>query len=89
MRGSSGDADRENRLMGMGGRRRKKGGVAEESGMETHTLPCVRQPASGPLLCDSRTQMDSVTTQRGGMGWEMAGRFKREVTYVLPMVDSC
>ena len=35
------------------------------------------------LLCapGSSTQC-SVTTKRGGMGWEMGGRFRREATYV-------
>ena len=46
-------------------------------------LPYVRQIASGNLLYDSgSSNQDSVTTQRGGMGWEVGGRFKREGTYV-------
>ena len=43
----------------------------------------VKQIANGNLLCDavSSTQC-SVKTQRGGMGWEMGGRFKKEGMYV-------
>ena len=41
-----------------------------------------KKKAIGNLLLDtgSSTQC-SVTTCRGGMGWEMGGRFKREGTY--------
>ena len=44
---------------------------------------CVKQIISGNLLYDagSSTQC-SVTSWRGGMGWGVGGRFKREGTYV-------
>ena len=38
----------------------KKGGMTEESGMETYTLPYVKQIASGNLLYDSRTQTGAL-----------------------------
>ena len=39
--------------------------------------------ASGNLLCDSESSnWCSVTTQRGGIGWEVGGKFKREETCV-------
>ena len=39
--------------------------------------------ASGDLLCDSGSStLILCDTQRGGMGWEVGGRFKREGTYV-------
>ena len=51
--------------------------------METHTLPHVKQTAGGNLLCDvGNSTQCSVTTQRGGMGWEVGGRLKREGIYV-------
>ena len=46
--------------------------------------------ASRNLLSDagSSTQR-SVTTERGGIGWEVGQRVKREGTYVcIPMADS-
>ena len=47
------------------------------------TLPYVKQIASGNLLYDSgNSNWVSVTTYRGGMGWEVGGRFKRDGTYV-------
>ena len=48
------------------------GGVTSERGMETCTL---RYEAGSSTQC-------SVKAERGGMGWEMGGRFKREETYV-------
>ena len=30
-----------------------------------------------------------MTTQRGRMGWEVGGRFKREGDVCIPMADSC
>ena len=38
----------------------KKGGMTEESGMETYTLPYVKQIASGNLLYDSGTQTGAL-----------------------------
>ena len=31
----------------------EEGGTNEETGMEAYTLPCVKQIASGNLLCDT------------------------------------
>ena len=51
--------------------------------METYTLPYVKQITSGNLLYDSgSSNWSSVTTQRGGMWWELRGKFKTEGTYV-------
>ena len=60
---------------------KREGGT--NTSTDTYTLPCIKQVASGNLLCDtgSSTQC-SVITQKGGMGWEMRGRFKKEGTYV-------
>ena len=47
------------------------------------TLPYVKQIANGNLLYDSgNSNQGSVTPQRGGMGREVGGRFKREGTQV-------
>ena len=41
----------------------EEGGMNGESGTETYTLPYVKQPASGNLLCDSgSSDWGSVTT---------------------------
>ena len=53
-------------------------GTNGESSMK-HTLPYVKQIASGNLMCDKGSSTwCSVKTERGGMGWEIGGRFKRE-----------
>ena len=58
-----------------------------QGSIETCTLPYVRQLASGNLLYDAGSSTScSVTTWRGGMGWEVGGRFKKEGTYVYPWV---
>ena len=60
-----------------------EGGTNGESSMETYILLCVKWIANGNLLYDSvNSNQGSVTTQRGGMGWEVGGRFKRKGTYV-------
>ena len=47
------------------------------------TLPCAKQIDNGSLLYGSgNSNRGSVSTQRGGMGRKMGGRFKREA-------DSC
>ena len=51
------------------------------------TLPYVKQIANGICYMAQETQTGSVSTQRGWMGWEMGGRFKRDLC--IPMVDSC
>ena len=51
-----------------------EGGMNVESSMETYRLPCIKYIASGNLLCDrvGSTQC-SVSTYRGGMGWDGVG----------------
>ena len=45
---------------------------------KTYSLPYVKQITSGNLLYDSgSTNQESVTIWRGGIGWEVGGRFKR------------
>ena len=58
-----------------------------DSGIETYTLPYVKQIASGNLLYDTggskpTPSHPSLTTKRGGMGWEVGRSFKREGTYI-------
>ena len=51
--------------------------------METYTLIYVKQIASGNLPYDSgKAHQGSVTTSRGGMGWEVGGRLRRDRAYV-------
>ena len=65
-----------------GGRRRQDGEDGERS-METYTLPYVKQVASGNLLHDAgSSHWSSATTEKGGKGREVGGRFRREGTYV-------
>ena len=53
-----------------------------ESNMETY-IPYVKQIVNGNLLYDSgNSNRGSATIQRGGMGRQMGGIFKREGTYV-------
>ena len=56
----------------------------KESGMETHTLPCVTQPARDLLYDAGSSNRCSATTWRGKMrsGWEAGARSKREGTHV-------
>ena len=78
-------------------RTRGWGGVGGEAGtngensMETHTRPYGKQIASGNLLYDSgNSNWGSVTTQRGGMKWEVGGRDSRGRGRIWkPMTDSC
>ena len=51
-----------------------------ESSMEAYTLTYVKQIANGNLLYDTgNSNWGSVTTERSGKGWEVGGRFKKEV----------
>ena len=69
-----------------GHKREGDGGTNGECRMETYTLPHVKQIASKNLLYDSgNSNWSSVTTQRGGKGWEVGGRFERGDT-CMPMV---
>ena len=80
LQGSSGNTHIENRLADTAGE--GAGGTNWESSVETHTLPHVKQITSGDLQYDSgSSNWCSVTTERGRMGWEVGGRFKREATY--------
>ena len=73
--------DIENRLTGMGeGEERVR---CMERVTWKLTLPYVKQIANRNLLYGSgNSNRGSVSTQRGGMGREMGGRFKREGIYV-------
>ena len=58
-------------------------GTKGESSTEIHALPYAKQIANGNLLYDSgNPNQGSVTTQRGGKGWDVGVRFQREATYV-------
>ena len=53
-----------------------------ESNMETYIIIC-KLIANGNLMYDSgNSDRGSVTMQKGGMGREIGGRFKKEGTYV-------
>ena len=79
----NGDADIENRPMDWSLGEEEEGGTEGETNMETYTLPYFKQIASGNLLYDSgSSNLCSVTTQRGGMGWELGGKFTSEGSYV-------
>ena len=56
MQGSNGGADRENRLMDMGGWGEEEGGTNGESCMETYTPPYVKQTANGNCRMTQGTQ---------------------------------
>ena len=48
-----------------------------------HTSPYEKLDSRGNSLCDTgSSNWGSVTTYRGGMGWEVGGRFQREGIYV-------
>ena len=60
-----------------------EGGTNCKNSMEICTLPYVKYIRSRSLLCDTgNSSQCSVTTQRGGTGWETGGGFRREGTYV-------
>ena len=45
-----------------------------ENSLKTHTLPYVKQTASGKWLCNTGSlTLCSVTTQKGGMVWGVGG----------------
>ena len=60
--------------------RREQGETSGESKVKTYTLPRAKQTARG--VCSKSANWGSVTAWRGGMGWEVGGRFRREGTYV-------
>ena len=62
----------------------RKGGMNGESSIETHTSPYAKQKANRSLshITQGAQIWCSVITQRGGMGWDVGGRFKKEGTYV-------
>ena len=80
LQGQNRDADIENRPLDTVGE--GEGGMNRESSMETHTLPYLNYIASGDLLYDSgSSNLCSLTTHRGRMGWEVGGSFKSMGTY--------
>ena len=57
-----------------------------ENSIATYTLPYVKQPASGSVMCDTGTQSQcSVTTWREGWG----GRVQEGEDTYIPVADSC
>ena len=72
----------DNRLMDKCGGGEGEGEMnAEQYG--TAYIDICKQRAKGNLLYDSgNSNWGSVITQRGGNGWEMGKRFKREGKYV-------
>ena len=51
--------------------------------MDAHTLPHVKETASGNVPYDSgNSNRSSVTTQRAGVGWKVGGMFRTEGTHV-------
>ena len=79
--GQEGVSDIKNRLVDMGrGEERVR---CMERVTWKCTLPYVKEIANGNLLYGSgNSNRVSVSTQSGGMGTEMGGRFKREGIYV-------
>ena len=63
--------------------REGEGGTNGESGMETYPLPHVKQMPVG-IHCVTQGAQTSAQTWRGGMRWEVGGRFQREGSYVYP-----
>ena len=78
MQGSDGDTDIEDGLLDKGQGVKGEGEINGECSMEAHTPPYVKQIAKGNLPYDSG---NSITTWRGGTGWEGGGSFKWEGTY--------
>ena len=53
-----------------------------KSNMETYTTICKIDSQQGLLCGSGNSNRGSVSIQWGGMGTEVAGRFKREEVYV-------
>ena len=53
-----------------------------KSNMETYITICKIDSQWEFSVCLRELKWGSVSTYRGGMGWEMGGSFKREGTYV-------
>ena len=71
----------ENRVMDMG--RAEERVRCMERVTWKLTLPYVKEAANRNLLYGSgNSNRSSVSTSRGGMGWEMAGKFEMEGIYV-------
>ena len=69
MQGRNRDTDIEYKLVDPAGE--GEGRTNRESSTDIYTLSCVRQIASGKLLCSTGSPTwCSVMTQRGEMGWE-------------------
>ena len=75
LQGSSGEADIENRLLDTVGK--GEDGINRESSSKYIHYHVWNRQLSGELLCNTGS-----SPWRGGMGWEMGGRFKREGTCV-------
>ena len=57
-----------------------EGGSHGERSVETHTLPYVKQIASGSLMYDAgSSDWCPGTTYNGGMGWEGGSRGRRRM----------
>lgn len=66
-----------------------EGGTDGESGVETHTQPYVKQPASGSLLYDSgNPKQGSMTIERAGWAGRWEGGSEGGDT-CIPMADPC
>ena len=67
LQGRNRDADIENKQVDM-----RTGGVNWEIGIDVCALPCIRQAASGKLLCSAGSSAwCSVVTKKGGVGREV------------------
>ena len=69
-----------------------EGGTDGESGVETHTQPYVKQPASGSLLYDSGSaNWCSVTVEGVGWGerWEGSSRGRGQVCVLFLVAQWC
>ena len=76
----------DNRLMDKCGGEEGEGEMNAEQYGTVYTDIC-KQKANGNLLYDSgNSNWGSVITQRDGNTWEVGGRFKRDGTYVHPLL---
>ena len=60
-----------------------------KSNMETYVTIC-KIDSNGKFLYDlGNSNRGSISIQRGGMGWEMGGRFKKGGYICISMANSC
>ena len=79
LQGRNRDSDMQNRLVVIAGE--GQGGISRESSPQTYTLPYVLPVGS----CGKQRELNPLTltlTYRGGMGWVVGERFKKEGTYI-------